>query len=106
MKTLLAPPNTLHHINLKLYFVSGQVVVGVRRMLPVEYILFSFCIDLAGGNVILDPIVSEEPSYGENELENTGVLPACAVNLAMKKPLEENETLLQDGTIATSEVEL
>jgi len=54
----------------------------------------------------MDPIVSQEPSYEENELENTGVLPACAVNLAMNKPLEEKETLLQDGTIETSDVEL
>jgi hypothetical protein len=29
----------------------------------------------------------------------------CAVTLAMKKPLEEEETLLQDGTIETSVVE-
>ena len=27
-------------------------------------------------------------------------------NLAVKKPLEEDETLLQDGTIQTSDVEL
>jgi hypothetical protein len=29
----------------------------------------------------------------------------CAVTLAMKKPMEEEETLLQDGTIETSVVE-
>jgi len=59
---------------------------------------------LAGDKVIMDPIVSEEPSYEENELESTGVLPACAVNLAMKKPSEEKETWLQDGTIETSDI--
>ena len=68
------------------------MVVGVRPTLPVVDIFFSFDIDLAGDKVIMDPIVSEEPSYGENELENTGVLPVCAVNLSMKKPLEERET--------------
>ena len=31
---------------------------------------------------------------------------ACAVTLAMKKPLEEEETLLEDGTIETSDVEI
>jgi hypothetical protein len=30
---------------------------------------------------------------------------ACAVALAMNKPLEEEETLLEDGTIETSDVE-
>jgi hypothetical protein len=65
-----------------------------------------FGIDLASDKVIMDPIVSVEPSYEVNELENTGVYLACAVTLAMKKPLEEKETLLQDGTIETSDVEL
>jgi hypothetical protein len=53
----------------------------------------------------MDPIVYEEHSYEENELENTGVYTACAVTLAMEKPLEERETLSQDGTIETSDVE-
>ena len=44
------------------------------------------------------PIVFEEHSYEENELENAVVYHSCAVTLAMKKPLEE-ETLLEDGTI-------
>jgi hypothetical protein len=54
----------------------------------------------------MDPLVFEEHSYEENELENTGVYIACAVTLAMKKPLEEEDTLLEDGTIETSDVEL
>jgi hypothetical protein len=37
---------------------------------------------------------------------NTVVYHACAVTLSMKKPLEEEETLLEDGTIETSDVEL
>ena len=67
-----------------------------------------FGVDLAGDKfkAIMDPIVSEQPSYEENQLENTGFVSACAVTLAMKKPLEERETLLQDGTIETSDVEL
>jgi hypothetical protein len=47
----------------------------------------------------VDPLVSEEHSCEENELENTVVYHAYAVTLSMKKPLEEEETLLEDGTI-------
>jgi benzoyl-CoA reductase/2-hydroxyglutaryl-CoA dehydratase subunit BcrC/BadD/HgdB len=43
----------------------------------------------------MDPIVFEEHSCKENELENTVVYHACAVTLSMKKPLEEQETLLE-----------
>jgi hypothetical protein len=38
-------------------------------------------------------------------LRNTGICSACAVTLAMEKPLEEEEILLQDATIETSDVE-
>ena len=54
----------------------------------------------------MDPLVFEEHSYEENELYNTWVYTACAVTLAMNKPLEEEDTLLEDGTIETSDVEL
>ena len=47
----------------------------------------------------MDPIVSEEHSCKENALENTVVYHACAVTLSMEKPLEEEETLLEDDTI-------
>jgi hypothetical protein len=62
-----------HHTNLKSNVVSGQVVVGVRPTLSVQYISLLFGIDLAGAKVIMDPVVSEEVSYEENELENAGV---------------------------------
>jgi hypothetical protein len=54
----------------------------------------------------MDPIFFEEDSYEENELEHTGIYTVCAVTLAMEKPLEEEDTLLEDGTIETSDVEL
>jgi hypothetical protein len=38
-------------------------------------------------------------------LRNTGICSACAVTLAIAKPLEEEEIVLQDGTIETSDVE-
>jgi hypothetical protein len=61
---------------------------------------------LAGAKVIMNPVVSEKASYEENELENAGVFPACAVTLATKRPLAEEETLLQSGIIEISNVEL
>ena len=54
----------------------------------------------------MDTIVFEGHSCEENELENTVVYHSCAVTLAMQKPLEEEDTLLEDGTIETSGVEL
>ena len=59
----------LHHINLKSDFVSGQVVIGVRTTLPVEDISLLFDIDMAGDKASMAPIISEEPSYEENELK-------------------------------------
>jgi hypothetical protein len=61
---------------------------------------------MAINNAIIDPIVFEEHSYEENELENAVVYHACVVTLAMKKPLKEEETVLEDAIIETSDVEL
>ena len=96
----------MFHINLKSDFAYGQVIVGVRPTLPVQDISLLFNINVAGGKAIMDPVVSEEASYEENELENRVVFPACAVTLATKRPLAEEETLLQGGIIETSDVEL
>ena len=52
----------------------------------------------------MNPVVSEKASYEENEWENAGVFPTCAVTLATKRPLAEEETLLQGGAIETSDV--
>jgi hypothetical protein len=94
------------HVNLKSDFAYGQVVVGVRPTLPVQDISSLFGIDVAGGKVIMDPIISEEASYAENELEHRVVFPACAITLATKKPLAEEDALLQCGIIEASDVEL
>jgi hypothetical protein len=32
-------------------------------------------------------------------LRNTGIFPACSVTLAMEKPLEEENIILQDDTM-------
>ena len=95
----------MFHINLKSDFAYGQVVVGVRPTLPVQDISLLFGINEAGAKVIMDPIVSEEASYEENELENRVVFPACAVTLDRKMPLAKEETLLQGGIMEISDVE-
>jgi hypothetical protein len=66
----------------------------VRPTLPVQEMSLLFGIDVAGCKVIMDPIVSEEASYEENGLEHRMVFPACAVTLATKRTLAEEETLL------------
>ena len=96
----------LLRINSKLYFASGQAVVGIRCMLHVEDSSLLFGIDMASNNAIMEPIVFEEHSYEEIELENAVVYHACVVTLAMKKPLKEDVTVLEDGIIETSDVEL
>ena len=77
----------MFHINIKSDFAYGQVVVGVRPTLSVQDISLLFGINVAGGKVIMDPIVSKEASYEENERENRVVFPICAVTLATKRPL-------------------
>ena len=96
----------LHRINSKLDFVSVNAVVGIRPTLPIHGISLLFGINVDGGKAVMDPIVSEEDSYEENELENIVVFPTCAVTLATKMALAEEETLLQGGIIETSDVEL
>jgi hypothetical protein len=59
----------LHHIKLKSNFVSGHVVVGVGPTPPVEDISLLFGIHMAGDKDIMAPIISEDPSYEENELK-------------------------------------
>jgi hypothetical protein len=41
----------------------------------------------------MEPIVSDEPSYEENELGNTEVFSACVLSRAMSKKLEKEEIL-------------
>ena len=75
----------LHHIKLKSNFVSRQVVVGVGPTLPVENIALLFVIDMAGDKVIMAPIITEDPSYEENELKKYRDFSCMFCNLAIKK---------------------
>ena len=74
-----------HHINLESGIVSRQVVVGVIYKIPMEGISLLLGNDLAGDKVLMNPIVSDEPSYKDNELENTEVFSVCAI----RKKLED-----------------
>jgi hypothetical protein len=75
----------LHHIKLKSHFVSGQVVVGVGPTLPVEDIALLFGIDMAGDKFIMAPIISEDPSYEENELKEYRDFSCMCCNLSHEK---------------------
>ena len=88
----------LHHINLKSEFVSVQVVV--------EDVSLLFGIDLTGHKVIMGQIISEEPSYQEKELKKYTDFPCMCYYFSRNKTSGRDETLLQDGTIQTSDVEL
>jgi hypothetical protein len=76
---------SLHHIKLKSNFVSGQLVVGVGPTLPVEDISLLFGIYMAGDKVIMAPIISEDPSYEENELKKYSDFSCMFCNLNHEK---------------------
>jgi hypothetical protein len=69
-----------------------------RPTIPVKGISLLLGNDLAGDKVIINPIVSDEPSEEENKLENTNVFPACFVTRAMRKKFEKEESLFHDGS--------
>jgi hypothetical protein len=75
----------LLHIKLKSNFVSGQVVIGVGHTLPVEDISLLFDIDMTGDKVIMAPIISEDPSYEENELKKYMDFSCMFCNLSHEK---------------------
>ena len=60
--------------------------------------------DLAGEIAIMTPIVNDEPSNEDNELENTEVFSACVVTREMRTKLEEQN--LKDGSTEASDVAL
>jgi hypothetical protein len=55
---------------------------------------------------VLNPIVDDEPCYDENELKYTEVCPVRVVATVMRMKPREEETLLQDGSTETRDVEL
>jgi hypothetical protein len=76
----------------------------VMPTLPVEGVSLLLGSDLAGEMAIMNPIVYDEPSYEDNELENTEVFSACVVTRDMRAKLEEDN--LKDGSTEASDVAL
>jgi hypothetical protein len=55
----------------------------VMPTLPVEGVFLLLGSDLAGEMAMMNPIVYDEPSYEDNEIENTEVFSACVVTRDM-----------------------
>ncbi|KAI7790505.1 hypothetical protein IRJ41_012050 [Triplophysa rosa] len=95
----------LHRISLTLKLVSGNVVVGIRAMLPVPGVTFILGNDLAGGNVwekpdsgvppILTPIVKEMDEIADCP----DLFPACVITRAKAKKmiLDEKPVIDENG---------
>ncbi|XP_071845114.1 uncharacterized protein [Apostichopus japonicus] len=70
-----------------------MVMVGVRPYLPAKGVQFLLGNDLAGGRVIVNPIVTDKPSTCDNteqlQKEIPNLFPACAVTRAMSQKLQE-----------------
>ena len=74
--------------------VSGTVVVGARPELTVKGVSKLLGNDLAGGNVLTEPIVTREPCTEADNVENSVVFffPACAVTRCMtRKAVLDND---------------
>ena len=80
------------------------IINMVMSTLSVEGASLLLGSDLAGDMAIMNPIVYDEPSYEDNELENTEVFSACVVTRAMRTKLEEQN--LKDGSTEASDVAL
>lgn len=94
----------LHRIHLTSKLVSGNVVVGVRAVLPVRGVTFILGNDLAGGNVWeksgsgVPPIVAPIVKKMDDSSNCPNLFPACAITRAMAKKmrLDEKESILSD----------
>ena len=82
----------LHEVNIKSSLTNGNIVIGMRPSLPVEWILLILGNDLAGKKVMFDPRVAEKPRDDEKmeRLAETfpGIFPASVVTCAMKAKKE------------------
>jgi hypothetical protein len=72
--------------------------------LPVDGVSLLLGSDLAVEMAMMSPIVYDEPSYEDNELENTEVFSACVVTREMRTNLEEDN--LKGGSTEASDVVL
>lgn len=94
---MLVVPVPLHRVHLDCPLVSGFVRVGIRNSLPVKGITFILGNDLAGGNVVPAPEVTDVPSVclDSNDVANfhPEVFSACAVTCAQSAKVIEQVDL-------------
>ena len=76
----------------------------IMPTLPVDGVSLLLGSDLAVEMAMMSPIVYDEPSYEDNELENTEVFSACVVTREMRTNLEEDN--LKGGSTEASDVVL
>lgn len=99
----------LHRIHLSSKLVSGNVVVGVRAVLPVPGVTFILGNDLAGGNVWeksdggVPPIVVPDVDKMDVSPDRPNLFPACAITRAKAKKMisDEKESILSDTFISS-----
>ena len=79
----------LHHVNLSSDLVTGLVVIGITPSLPFKGVHLLLGNDLAGGKVVVNPLVTDTPNIGQTddliEQEIPDLYPSCAVTRATAK---------------------
>ena len=79
----------LHHVNLSSDLVTGLVVIGITPSLPFKGVHLLLGNDLAGDQVVVNPLVTDTPNIGQTddpiEQEIPDLYPSCAVTRAMAK---------------------
>ena len=82
----------LHEVNIKSSLINGNIVIGMRPILPVEGISLILGNDLAGEKVMVDPRVVEKPRDDEKTERLAekfpGIFPASVVTRSMKAKKE------------------
>ena len=83
----------LHVVNLKSDFVNGPVTVGVMHSLLVTGVQLLLGNDLAGDKVVVNPLVTANPSLDQIDpakIEILGLYQGCAFTRAMAKKALSN----------------
>ena len=79
----------LHNIYLSSDLISGPVTLGIQSSLPFDGIALLLGNDLAGAQVMVNPLVTKSPCLDQQpdiiEQEIPELYPACAVTRAMNK---------------------
>ena len=82
----------LHEVNIKSSLINGNIVIGMRPLLPVEGISLILRNYLAGEKVMVDPRVVEKPRDDEKTESLAekfpGIFPASVVTRSMKAKKE------------------